>query len=98
MIVLIIVGFGGYDIYTRIQKSHEPELVFVDKDLRTVAEDNFNPYYYVIKAEDYRGKDINDKKHLAYKVKSKGKKSVKVIYILTDDKGHFVQKELTLKK
>lgn len=98
MIVVIIVGFGGYDIYTRIQKSHEPELVFVDKDLRTVAEDNFNPYYYVIKAEDYRGKDINDKKHLAYKVKSKGKKSVKVIYILTDDKGHFVQKELTLKK
>ena len=57
-----------------IQKSHEPELVFVDKDLRTVAEDNFNPYYYVIKAEDYRGKDINDKKHLAYKVKNKGKK------------------------
>lgn len=45
-------------------ESHEPELVFVDKDLRTVAEDNFNPYYYVIKAEDYRGKDINDKKHL----------------------------------
>ena len=39
MIVLIIVGFGGYDIYTRIQKSHEPELVFVDKDLRTVAEE-----------------------------------------------------------
>lgn len=98
MIVLIIVGFGGYDIYTRIQKSHEPELVFVNKELRTVAEDNFNPYYYVIKAEDYRGKDINDKKHLAYKVKNKGKKSVKVIYILTDDKGHFVQKELTLKK
>ena len=103
MIVLIIVGFGGYDIYTRVQKSHEPELVFVNKKLRTVSEDNFNPYYYVIKAEDYRGKDINDKKHLAYKVKNKDnknkdKKSVKVIYILTDDKGHFVQKELTLKK
>ena len=53
IVVMIIVCFGGYDIYTRIQKSHEPELVFVDKDLRTVAEDNFNPYYYVIKAEDY---------------------------------------------
>lgn len=42
MIVLIIVGFGGYDIYTRVQKSHEPELVFVNKKLRTVAEDNLN--------------------------------------------------------
>lgn len=41
IVVLIIVCFGGYDIYTRIQKSHEPELVFVDNDLRTVAEDNF---------------------------------------------------------
>ena len=58
IVVLIIVCFGGYDIYTRIQKSHEPELVFVDKDLRTVVEDNFNPYYYVIKAEDCKKEKI----------------------------------------
>lgn len=98
LILTIIVCFGGYDIYTRIQKSHEPKLVFVDKSLRIVSDENVNPFHYVLKATDYKGKDINDKEHLTYTLKSIGKKKLKITYVLKDSKGHSVKKELVLKK
>ena len=98
VIVIIIVCFGGYDIYTRIQKSHEPKLVFVDKSLRIVSDENVNPFHYVLKATDYKGKDINDKEHLTYTLKSLEKKKLKITYILNDSKGHSLKKDLVLKK
>lgn len=97
-IFTIIVCFGGYDIYIRIQKSHEPKLVFVDESLRIVSDENVNPFHYVLKATDYKGKDINDKEHLTFTLKSLGKKKMKITYKLDDSKGHSVKKELELKK
>ena len=70
----------------------------MDESLRIVSDENVNPFHYVLKATDYKGKDINDKEHLTYTLKSIGKKKMKITYKLDDFKGHSVKKELELKK
>lgn len=97
LFTILLVTFVGHDIYIRIQDSHKPTIVFVKKNLRTVATGEYNPYQYVIKANDYKGNDINDKKHLKVVKVRRTDKTLKVYFKLTDDMGNKTNKSLNLK-
>ncbi len=87
-VAIVIVGFGAYDIYQTILENRKPIVEFVEESGRVSEGDRVNPYQYIAKATDYKGNNINDKKHIKAKLKLKNDDYFKYTYTIKDNEGN----------
>lgn len=87
-VAIVIVGFGSYDIYQTILENRKPIIEFVAEKGRVSEGDNVNPYQYVLSATDYKGNNINNKKHIKAKLKLSNEDYFKYTYKIKDDVGN----------
>ena len=98
IVLMIVVGFGGYDLYQTIQENHKPVIEFVEENARVSEGDEVNPFQYIKSANDYKGNDINDEKHITTKLVKSNKEFFKYKYTIKDDNNNEKTETIKIKK